>query len=103
MWSDGEIGVEDTTISPSPTLAKRAKDLIVFKRAYALSLLLHKASLAFPQIEQFALADQLRRCSKSVCANLFEGFPKQAQSKPEFKRYLGIAIGSANETELWVT
>ncbi|WP_280739554.1 four helix bundle protein [Mesorhizobium opportunistum] len=39
----------------------RAKDLEVYKRAYAVSLEIHKATLAFPKIEQYALADQLRR------------------------------------------
>lgn len=32
------------------SFAKRAKDLVVFKRAYAFSLVLHKASLEFPKI-----------------------------------------------------
>ena len=49
-----------------------AEDLEVFRRAYALSLKLHRelhrASLSFPKIEQYAgLADQLRRASRSVC------------------------------------
>ena len=47
------------------------EDLDVFKRAYALSLELHRASLDFPKIEQYGgLADQLRRGSKSVCGLL---------------------------------
>ncbi|WP_439258497.1 four helix bundle protein [Lonepinella sp. BR2271] len=33
-----------------------------------MSLEVHQASLNFPKIEQYALADQLRRSSKSVCA-----------------------------------
>ncbi|TGV76028.1 four helix bundle protein, partial [Mesorhizobium sp. M2D.F.Ca.ET.145.01.1.1] len=56
---------------------KRAKDLEVYKRAYMVSLTVHKATLAFPKIEQYALADQLRRSSKGICANLAEGFAKQ--------------------------
>ena len=36
------------------------EDLEVFKRAYRLSLAIHRASLGFPQIEQYGLADQLR-------------------------------------------
>jgi len=98
MWGCGDVEME---APPSPKLIKSAKDLTVFKRAYAFSLILHKASLKFPQIEQYGLAKQLRNCSKSVCANIFEGFPKQSQSKAEFKRFITIAIGSANETELW--
>lgn len=97
-WSDGEV----ETLPAKSKLAKRAQDLVVFKRAYKFSLQLHKTSLNFPKIEQFALADQLRRCSKSVCANLIEGFAKQSQSKIEFKRFITIAIGSANEIQLWI-
>ena len=50
--------------------AYRVEDLEVFRRAYRLSLEVHRASLDFPRIEQFALADQVRRASKSICANL---------------------------------
>lgn len=64
------------------------EDLDVFKKAYAVSLLIHKASLKFPSVEQFALAQQIRKASKSVCANLTEGFAKQWHSKKEFGRYL---------------
>ena len=79
------------------------EDLDVFKRAYAVSLDLHQASLQFPKIEQFGgLADQVRRASKSVCANLAEGFGKQRQSNLEFKRYLLMAIGSADEMQVWL-
>ena len=81
---------------------ERVEDLEVFRRAYRLSLTLHQASLAFPQIEQFALADQLRRASKSICANLAEGFAKQSHSAAEYRRYLTVAIGSSDETQLWL-
>ena len=56
---------------------KSFEDLDVFQRAYALSLAVHRASLAFPRVEQFGLAEQVRRASKSICANLAEGFGKQ--------------------------
>ena len=79
------------------------EDLVVFKRAYAVSLDLHQASLKFPKIEQFGgLADQIRRASKSICANLAEGFGKQRQSNLEFKRYLLMAIGSTDEMQVWL-
>ena len=80
------------------------EDLDVFKRAYKASLELHRASLRFPQIEQFhGLADQIRRASKSVCANLAEGYGKQRRSSAEFKRFLLMAIGSADEMQVWAT
>jgi four helix bundle protein len=76
-------------------------DLQVFQRAYALSLEVHRASLAFPQIEQFALADQVRRASKSICVNLAEGFAKRAYSQAEFKRFLLMSLGSSDEMQIW--
>src|SRR5690349_21618029 len=78
------------------------EDLEVFQRASRISLDLHRASLQFPQIEQSAgLADQVRRASKSICGNIAEGFGKQRQSDAEFKRYLRMAIGSADEMQVW--
>ena len=76
--------------------------LEVFQKAYRISLLIHKASKKFPKDEQFSLADQIRRASKSVCANIVEGTAKQFHSKPEFKRYLLIAIGSSDEVRMWL-
>src|SRR5215813_11589179 len=81
--------------------ANRVEDLEVFRRAYRLSLEVHRASLEFPRIEQFALADQIRRASKSICANLAEGFGRQQQSKPEFRRFVMMALGSADEMQVW--
>ena len=86
----------------SERVVRRVEDLEVFERAYRLSLELHQASLEFPRIEQFALADQLRRASKSICANLAEGFAKQGYSAAEYRRYLTAAIGSSDETQLWL-
>ena len=77
------------------------EDLAVFQRAYRVSLEVHRQSLVFPQIEQRALGDQIRRASKSVCANIAEGFGKQRQSAAEFRRFLMVAMGSADEMRVW--
>ena len=79
------------------------EDLEVFRRAYRISLDLHRASLQFPKLEQFGgLADQIRRASKSICGNIAEGFGKQRGSNLEFKRYLLMAVGSADEMQVWL-
>ena len=78
------------------------EDLEVFKRAYRLSLDIHRESLKFPKIEQRVLGDQMRRASKSICANIAEGFGKQSQSAAEFRRFLRMAVGSADEMRVWV-
>ena len=77
------------------------EDLDVFQRAYRISLEVHRKSLEFPSIEQRAMADQVRRASKSICANIAEGFAKQGGSAAEFKRYLAIAVGSSDEMRVW--
>ena len=78
------------------------EDLDVFRRAYALSLDIHRASMTFPKIEQFSgLADQLRRASRSVCSLIIEGQGRQSSSPKEFARYLMMAVGSAEEARLW--
>ena len=79
------------------TVAQSFEELEVFQRAYKVSLEVHRQSLMFPEIEQRALGDQVRRASKSIPANLAEGFGKQRLSKAEFKRFLMMAIGSADE------
>ena len=79
-----------------------AEDLEVFRLAYELSLIVHRASLTWPKIEQYAgLADQARRASKSVCSLIVEGVGRQTASSGEFARYLTMAIGSAEEARLW--
>ena len=44
----------------------------------------------------------MRRASKSICGNIAEGFGKQRTSNFEFKRYLLMAIGSADEMQVWL-
>ena len=88
-------------MSDEASPARSFEDLEVFKRAYRVSLEVHRMSLDFPKIEQYALADQVRRASKSICANIAEGFGKQRQSMVEFKRFLTIAMGSADEMRVW--
>ena len=72
------------------------ENLEVSQSAYRLSLEVHHKSLKMPKIEQYGLAEQMRRSSKSICANIAEGYGKRAL-KAEFKRYLKISMGSAAE------
>lgn len=82
-------------------LLKRFEDFEVYKRAYRISLEIHNVTLKFPRYEQYGMGDQMRRASKSICSNFAEGFAKQSFSKLEFKKYLFIGIGSANEMIVW--
>jgi four helix bundle protein len=77
------------------------EDLEVYRRAYKIALDVHRATLSFPHIERFALADQMRRASRSICANVAEGFGRQRLSKAEYRRFLTLALGSADEMQVW--
>ncbi len=79
-----------------------AWDFEVFKLAYAVSLSIHEISKSFPKDEIFSLTNQIRRCSKSICASLSEVFAKQIFSTQEFKRFLAISLGSSAEMQIWV-
>ena len=46
------------------------------------------------------MADQMRRASKGICANVAEGYGKSAYPG-EWKRFLLMALGSAQEMQSW--
>ena len=98
--TESEDGVQMTEDRQSISSFER---LEVFQKAYGVSLELHRRSQKFPKEEQYGgLAEQIRRASKSICANLAEGYGKQSHSDREFKRYISIAIGSSDEMRVWL-
>jgi|FLYL01.1.fsa_nt_gi four helix bundle protein len=58
----------------------------------------HELCHKLPEEERYELVSQMRRASKSIPANIAEGFSRR-QSVPEFKRFMRMAMGSANEME----
>ena len=77
------------------------RNLSVYQKSYQLALDVHRMTLSFPKIEQYELASQIRRSSKSIPANIVEGMGKQA-SPSDIKRFLQIALGSCDETTVWL-
>ena len=75
--------------------------LDVYKKAYRSALEIHKVSLLFPKIEQYELANQLRRATKSIPVNIAEGMGKQ-ESNADVRKYIRIAIGSCDEVRVWL-
>jgi four helix bundle protein len=53
------------------------KDLKVYQLAYRLSMQIFDRSKLFPADERYSLTDQIRRSSRSVCANIAEGYRKR--------------------------
>ncbi len=74
------------------------RDLEVYKEAYDLTIIVNKNVNKLPIFERNDLGSQLRRASKSVPANIAEGWAKRRFEK-EFKHHLDSSIGSANEMD----
>jgi four helix bundle protein len=64
-------------------------------------LAVHRKSLDFPALEQRGHADQVRRASKSICANLAEGWGRRGFAPADFRRFVVMAVGSADEMRVW--
>jgi len=75
-----------------------AKDLDVYKRAYALAMEIFEASKFFPPEERFALTGQIRRSSRSVCLNLREAWAKR-RYEAHFVNKLTDSDGENSETD----
>ena len=75
------------------------RDLDVYKRSFGLLKPLHRLVLTFPDYEKYDLASQLRRASKSIPANIGEGYALRDAPKL-FCKHLSIAYGSASEVRV---
>jgi four helix bundle protein len=76
---------------------KSYKELIVWQKAYELTLLIYKETEKFPKSEIFGLSSQLRRAAVSIASNIAEGY--QRQPGGEYVQFLYIAFGSCAEVE----
>ena len=72
------------------------EDIEAYQRAMALLAPVHRLALTLPEYERYELASQIRRASKSIPANVAEGYGKK-RSVRHFKAFLDNALGSANE------
>lgn len=77
------------------------KDLQVFRLSYELAMEVFRLTKKFPKEELYSLTDQVRRSSRSVTANIVEGWSKRRYENV-FKRHLLDAIGSSDETKAWL-
>lgn len=75
------------------------RDLDVYQRSLEALVRVHEVAASLPAIERYELASQLRRASKSIPANIAEGYARRRSPK-EFVSFLTIALGSANEIEV---
>ena len=77
------------------------RELDVYKKSFEASMNLFEISKDFPREEQYSLTDQVRRSSRSVCANISEAFRKRKYSK-SFVSKLSDAEAEAAETQTWL-
>jgi four helix bundle protein len=71
--------------------------LEVYKLSHSLALRVHKMTLTLPKFEWYEEGGQIRRSSKSVSAQIVEGYALR-KYKAEFLHYLWRAYGSSEET-----
>src|SRR6187399_582252 len=76
-------------------------DLEVYRKAFEAAMRLFTLSKEFPKVETFALTDQMRRSSRSVCANLAEAWRKR-RYEAAFISKLSDAETEAAETQVWI-
>ena len=79
----------------------RHQDLDVYKRAFEASMRIFEISKNFPREETYSLTDQIRRSSRSVCANLAEAWRKR-RYQAAFVSKLNDVEGEAAETQTWL-
>ncbi len=80
---------------------KNHEELEVFQQSYHAALEIFELTKSFPKAEQFSLTDQIRRSSRSVCANLSEAYRKRYYTKSFVSKILD-AEGEAAETQVWI-
>lgn len=77
------------------------RDLDVYCRAFENATTISHLPQSFPKEETYSLTDQIRRSSRSVCANLAEAWRRRRYEKA-FIDKLSIAESEAAETQVWL-
>lgn len=83
-----------------PTIRSH-RDLEVYQRAFDAGMRVFELSKKFPKEETYSLTDQIRRSSRSVCANLAEAWRKR-RYEAAFISKLSDAETEAAETQVWL-
>jgi len=92
-----EIDLSDKCMGKS----KGYRDLIVYQKAFALAMKLFHITKKFPKEEKYALVDQIRRSSRSVCSCIAEAYRKR-KYQPYFVNKISDADGENSETIVWL-
>ena len=77
------------------------REVVVFQKAMEAAMQIFQLSRQFPPEERYSLTDQIRRSSRSVCANFAEAWRKRRYERA-FISKLSDAEGEAAETQTWL-
>lgn len=83
------------------SLINNHEDLEVYQIAFKTAMKIFEISRSFPKEETYSLTDQIRRSSRSVCANLAEGW-RRRRDKGSFLLRLNEAEAEAAESQVWL-
>jgi four helix bundle protein len=77
------------------------KELRVYQAAMGVAMRIFELTKSFPPEEKFSMVDQMRRSSRSVCANIGEAWRKR-RYQAYFVSKLNDAESEAEETRVWI-
>ncbi len=76
-------------------MTRNFEDIIAWKNAHSLVILVYRITKTFPDYERFGLCSQFQRAAVSIPANIAEGYKKL--SKADKLRFFKISQGSIEE------
>lgn len=82
-------------------MIRALQDTEVFNLSFRFAMDIFVLSKNFPKEERYSLSDQIVRSSRSISANIAEGWGKRTYEN-EFKKHLVYALGSVEETKTWL-
>jgi four helix bundle protein len=94
----------ETDAKGNKILAKKIgshRELEVYQLAFEAAMEIFEVTKAFPREERYSLTDQIRRSSRSVCANITEAW-RRRRYKGSFVYRLNDAEAEAAETQAWL-
>jgi four helix bundle protein len=78
-------------------MAQDYRELVVWRRAIDLTVLIYRITKSFPRNEVYGLSSQMRRAGISIASNIAEG--RGRLNAREFRQFLGIPRGSTCELQ----
>jgi four helix bundle protein len=80
---------------------KHFRELKVYQKAFQAAMKIFEITKTFPVEERYSLIDQIRRSSRSVCANMAEGWRKRKYTAV-FKNKMTDSMQEASESQCWL-